>query len=132
MRIVVRLVATALGLAASAWLLEGISFPGGARQGWEQVEGDLAPLLAVSVILGLVTAVVKPVVRLLALPLVVLTLGLFLLVINAAMLLLTGVLADALDVRFEVDGFLTALAGSVVITVVTWVVDALAPDGDGR
>lgn len=133
MRIFLRLVTTALGLAAAAWLFDGIAFPGGPRDGWAAVEADLVPLLLVAVILGLVTAVVKPVVKLLALPLVVVTLGLFLLVINAAMLLLTGALTDAFDISFRVDGFWTAVGGSIVITVVTWVVDGFVGEGgDGR
>lgn len=123
MRIVLRLLATALGVAAAAWLLDGIAFPGRPDRGWEEVQHNLVPLLLVSAILGLVTAVVKPVVRLLSLPLIVLTLGLFLLVINAGMLALTGVIAEALDIGFRVDGFWTAVGGAIVITLVTWVVD---------
>ncbi|WP_139980097.1 phage holin family protein [Nocardioides litoris] len=132
MRIILRLLTTALGLAAAAWLLDGIAFPGGPREGWPMVREDLVPLLLVAAILGLVTAVVKPVVTLLSFPLVILTLGLFLLVINAAMLLLTGAVADALDIRFRVDGFWSAFGGSIIITVVTWVVDGLVGDADDR
>ena len=73
----------------------------------------------------MVGAVVKPVLKLLSFPLVILTFGLFLLVINAAMLLLTGWLAKQLGVGFRVDGFWTAVGGSVVITVATWLVDRL-------
>ena len=130
MRILLRLLTTALGLAAAAWLLDGISFPGGAAEGTAAVQDDLVPLLLVAAILGLVTSVVKPVLTILSIPLIILSLGLFLLVINAAMLMLTGALADALDISFEVDGFWTAVGGAIIITVVTWVVDGLVGDAD--
>lgn len=129
-RIVLRLLTTALGLAAAAWLLEGVSFPGGAREGAAAIQDDLVPLLLVAAILGLVTSVVKPILKVLSIPLIILTLGLFLLVINAAMLLLTGALADALDIEFRVDGFWTAVGASIIITIVTWVVDGLVGDDD--
>ena len=61
------------------------------------------------------------------------TLGLFLLVINALMLMLTGWLAEQLDIGFRVTGFWPAVGGAIVITVVTWIVDGLlAPDEDRR
>lgn len=132
MRIVLRLLTTALGVAAAAWLFDGISFPGGATSGWDQVQDDLVPLLLVSAILGLVTSVVKPVLTLLSFPLIILTLGLFLLVINAGMLLLTGKLADWLDISFVVDGFWTAVGGAIVITLVTWIVDGFVGEPDDR
>jgi putative membrane protein len=129
-RIVLRLLTTALGVAAAAWLFDGIAFPGGPRTGWESVQHDLPALLVVSAILGLVTALVKPLLTLLSLPLIVLTLGLFLLVVNAAMLGLTAGLADALGIAFRVHGFWTAVGGALVITIVTWVVDAFVGDLD--
>lgn len=125
MRIILRLLTTALGLGAAAWLLDGIAFPGGPRQGWAEIEHDLVPLLLVSAILGLITSVVKPILTILSIPLIIVTLGLFLLVINAAMLMLTGALADAFDISFRVDGFWTAVGGSIIITIVTWIVDGL-------
>ena len=73
-----------------------------------------------SLILGVVTAIVKPVLTLLSLPLVVITIGLFLVVINAFMLQLTSWLAGKLDIGFHVDGFITAVGGAIVITIVTW------------
>ncbi len=124
MRIILRLLTTALGVAAAAWLLDGISFAG-PNKGMAEVEHNLVPLLIVSAILGLVTSFVKPVLKVLSIPLIILTLGLFLLVINALMLMLTSSLADALDIGFHVDGFWPAVGGSIVITIVTWVVDGL-------
>ena len=128
MRIVSWLVTNALALAAAAWLFEGIRFVGPA-QGSAEIREKLLPLLAVALILGLVSATVKPVLKFLSFPVVLLTLGLFLLLINAAMLGLTGWLAEQLDIGFRVDGFWTAVGGALVITVVTRVVDGLiGPD----
>ncbi|QCW52162.1 phage holin family protein [Nocardioides dongxiaopingii] len=133
MRILLRLVTTALGVAAAAWFFDGIAFTGGPRQGWAEVEHNLVPLLLVAAILGIITSFVKPLLTFLSIPLIILTLGLFLLVINAAVLMLTGALADGLGIPFRVDGFWTAVGGAIVITLVTWVVDgAFGASDDGR
>lgn len=128
MRIILRLLTTALGVAVAAWLLDGIRFTGGPKQGMEEVQHNLVPLLIVAGILGIVTSFVKPVLTFFSIPLIILTLGLFLLVINALMLMLTSSLADALDIGFRVKGFWTAVGGSIVITLVTWAVDSFAGD----
>lgn len=128
MRILARVLTTALGLAVAAWLLDGVSFPGGARDGLAAVGDDLVPLVLVAVILGLVTSIVKPVLTILSIPLIILSLGLFLLVINAAMLALTSALADALGIDFVVEGFWTAVGAAIIVTIVTWVVDGFVGD----
>jgi putative membrane protein len=122
MRYVIWLLTTAGGVAVAAWLLDGISFAGA---DWQD---KVLPLLGVSLILGLVSTFIKPVVQLLSLPFIILTLGLLLLVINALMLLLTAWLADIFDLGFTVDGFWTAMLGSVVITLATWTIDAVVGD----
>ena len=119
MRFVTWLVTNAVALAVAAWLFDGIRFTGPTR-GQAEIEEKLLPLLIVALILGVVTAIIKPVLTLRSLPLVIITIGLFLLVINAFMLQLTSWLADKLDIGFHVDGFLTAVGGAVVLTVVTW------------
>ena len=93
------------------------------RPGRPRVADKLLPLLLVALILGSSTSFVKPIVKLLSIPFIIITLGLFLLVINALMLLLTGWLAGHLDIGFHVDGFWTAVGGAIVITLVTWVLD---------
>ena len=123
------LLSTAVALAAAAWLIEGIYFTG-PTSGIEELQEKLVPLLLVALILGAVSALVKPVLTFLSIPFIIITLGLFLLVINAGMLLLTGWLAEELDVGFRVTGFWPAVGGAIVITVVTWIVDRLI--GDGR
>jgi putative membrane protein len=84
----------------------------------------------VALILGLVTAVIKPILTVVSFPLVILTIGLFLLVINALMLMLTGWIADQADIGFTVDGFWTAVLGAIIVTVVTWAVDAAVGSND--
>ncbi|MDF9715164.1 phage holin family protein [Nocardioides sp. ChNu-99] len=114
----------ALGIAVAAWLFDGIAFDG-ATSGQAEIEDKILPLLGVALIFSVVTAFVTPLVKLLSLPLILLTLGLFLFVVNAAMFLFTGWVADRFDIPFTVDGFWTALGASIVITVVTWVVEAV-------
>lgn len=123
-RFLIWLATTAIALAAATWIMDGIRFTG-ASQGSAELQDKLLPLLLVALILGVVTSLVKPVLTLLAIPFIIVTLGLFLLVINAALLLLTGALADLLDIGFRVDGFWAAVGGALVITVVTWVVDGV-------
>jgi len=118
------LLANAAGLAVAAWLLDGISFDG---DDWQD---KVVPLLVVALILGVVSAVVEPVVKLLSLPFIILTIGLFLLVINAWMLMLAGWVAGKVDVGFEVDGFWTALVGGIVITLVTGFIDVAVIEDD--
>ena len=124
MRIVTWLLTNAVALAVAALLFDGIRFTGPAG-GMEEVQEKLLPLVAVAIILGVVSSLVKPVLTVLSIPFIIVTLGLFLLVINAGMLLLTGWLAGQLDIGFRVDGFWTAVGGAIVITITTWVVDAL-------
>ncbi len=124
MRFVTWLVTNAIALAVAAWLFEGIRFTGPSH-GQAEIEEKLLPLLIVALILGVVSAIVKPMLTLLSLPLVIVTIGLFLLVINAFMLQLTSWLADKLDIGFHVNGFMTAVGGAIVITIVTWGVNSV-------
>ena len=77
--------------------------------------------LWIGLLFGVVNAIVGPILRLLSLPFVVLTLGLFLLVVNAALLGLTALITD----RLEVDGFITALLGGLILAIAGWVADQL-------
>lgn len=131
MRFLTWLVTNAVALAVAAWLLDGIHFTGPVH-GQAEIKHKLLPLLVVALILGVVSSLVKPVLTVLSIPFIIVTLGLFLLVINAGMLLLTGWLADQFDIGFAVDGFWTAVGGAIVITVVTWIVDGLIGSDDRR
>lgn len=87
-------------------------------------------LILVALVFGLVNFLVKPVVQLLTIPLFILTLGLITLIVNALMLLLTSWLAGVLDLSFHVEGFWTAVLGGLIISVVSWALNVVLPDGD--
>ncbi len=81
--------------------------------------GSWWSLLVVALVFGALNASVRPLLKLLSLPLLVLTLGLFIFVINALMLLLTGWVSRLLGLGFYVDGFWAALLGGFIVTVVS-------------
>ena len=83
--------------------------------------GEFGTYLWIALIFGVVNAVVGPILRLLSLPFVLLTLGLFLLVINAALLGLTAALTD----RMTIDGIGTAIIGGLVLALAGWIADQL-------
>jgi putative membrane protein len=85
--------------------------------------GSTGTYLWVALLFALVNAIIGPVIRLLSLPFVVLTLGLFLLVINAALLGITAAISD----RFTVDGFVPAIIGGFLIAVFSWIAELLLP-----
>ena len=124
MRLLIWLMTNTLAVGIAAWLLPGIRFtePGGLTEYWPT-------LLGVGVILGVVSSFVKPIISVLSIPFIVLTLGLFLWVINALMLELTAWLAKQLDLGFRVDDFFwQALLGALVITIVNWAVSTVMDD----
>lgn len=124
MRFLAWLVSQAAALGISVWLLGGLHLQGSST-------GDrLWRLLVVACILGVVSAVVKPLVQLLSLPVIILSLGLFLFVINGLMLLLVSHISGSLHLGFHVDGFWAAVWGSIVITLVGWVVDRVMARDD--
>ena len=117
MRIILRVLINAVALWVAASLLDGI-----------ELSSRLVTVLIVAAIFGLVNAFLKPITKLLAFPLTVLTLGLFTLVVNAAMLQIT----DALSGGLEVTGFWTSIAGGVVISIVSWALSTFLPDEERK
>ena len=97
----VRFLITACGLLLAAWQLDGMHF------------GGPASLVFAALVLGLVNAVVRPLILLLTLPITVVTLGLFLLVLNGAMLGLAALLVPG----FVIDGFWTAFFGAIIVSL---------------
>lgn len=101
--------------------------------GLEVVSGDdtaqrVLVFLAVALVFGLVNAIVKPVVKLLALPLYILTLGLFTVVVNAAMLWLVGALSEQTDYGLRIDSFWTAVVGALIISVASFIMSLVVRD----
>ena len=107
MRFLARLILNGLAIIFAAWLLPGI-----------QITSPLAALAA-GVILGFVNAIVRPILFLLTLPLTLLTLGLFIFVLNAICFALTAWLVPG----FSVDGFFPAVFGALLVSVVSWVLN---------
>lgn len=113
--LLLRLIINAIGLYVAARIVPGLSFR----------EGDWVTLAIVAFIFGLVNALVRPLLAVLTCPLLILTLGLFTLIINALMLALTGWIAQQLRLGFTVDGFAAAFVGALVISVISFVLTML-------
>jgi putative membrane protein len=122
MSLIIRLIVNAIALWIATVIVSGVEIESASTQ--EQV----ITLLVVAAIFALVNIVVRPIVKLLSLPLYVLTLGLFTFVVNALMLLLTSWIAGLLDVPFNVDGFWAAVLGGLVVAFVSWLLNLLLPD----
>ncbi|MEE1754327.1 phage holin family protein [Streptomyces sp. SP18CS02] len=123
MNFLVKTIANAAALAVAIWLLDDITLTG------TSTGKKALTLVLVALVFGVVNILVKPLVKLLTLPLFILTLGLFTLVVNALMLLLTSWLADKLDLSFHVEGFWTAVLGGLIISVVSWALNVILPEG---
>lgn len=121
MKLILRWLATAVAVWVAARYVPGIRVGGG----WEGIA-------VIAAILGLANALVRPILKTLSCGLIVLTLGLFLLVINAAMLYVTSWVAGEFGYTFEIDGFKAALLGSLVISVVSYVLSLLLTDDDRK
>jgi putative membrane protein len=124
MRFILRLLANMGALAVATWLLSGISLTG------STTGQKVFTLLIVALIFGIVNAIVKPIFTLVTAIVVLLTLGLFLIVINALMLLLTSWLSDQFNLGWSVDGFWTAVLGSIIISIVSFILNAFIPEKD--
>lgn len=114
MRLLLRIAVYASAVWAAVQLVDGLRF-----------EGGLLPLVLVAVILAGVNAVVKPIVKLFSLPLVILTLGLFILIINTAMFGLAIWIADAFGLGITSTGFGATFLGALIVSVVTWIGEGL-------
>ena len=112
MGFLIRLLANTLAILAAAYIVPGI-----------EVSGGLA-LLAAAFVLGLINAVVRPILLFLTLPFTLVTLGLFIFLLNAFCLWLTSLLVKG----FEVHGFWTAVIGAMIVSVVSWLVTVLMSD----
>ena len=122
MWVLLHLAINALALLAAAWIVPGIHLGAADRN---PTTNDWVVLLVVAVIFGIINAVIRPLVILLSLPLEILTLGLFTFVINALMLLLTSWISEGMGLGFRVDGFVAALLGSLIVSLVSFVLSHL-------
>lgn len=118
MRLLIRWLISGLPIAAAAAIVPGI-----------HVDGNGVTVVAVmAIILGLASALVRPLLAILTCPLIILTLGLFVLVINAVSFLIATSFANWLGVGFYVESFWDALLGSLIVSMVSTVLSMLLYD----
>jgi putative membrane protein len=116
-KFIIRWGINAAALYAAVLLVDGI-----------ELQGNWTSLLWLALIFGLLNALVRPLLKLLTCPLIVLTLGLFTIVVNTLMLMLTSRVGQAFGFGLTVDGFWTAVLGSLVISVVSIVMSIIFRD----
>jgi putative membrane protein len=121
MPFLLRLLINAAALWAAIQLVDGIEH-----------RGSWWSLLFVALVFGLLNASIKPMLKLLSLPIIILTLGLFLFVINALMLLMTGWVSGLFNLGFYVDGFWDAFLGGLIVTVISLVLSIFTGVGNTK
>jgi putative membrane protein len=123
MTVLLRLLITAVAIWGAATFIDGIRYT-----------GSTLGLVGLSLLFGVANALIRPILAFFSLPVLILTLGLFTLVLNGAMLLITSLLAKRLDIPFHVDSFGAAMLGallvSVVSTVLSWMFIPSEDDND--
>ena len=119
MSFLIRLIVNALALYVATRIVPGVSY-----------HGAPLPFLGVALVFGVVNAFIGPVAKLLALPLILVTLGLFLLVVNGFLLWLTSAVSTALGLGFYVSGFGAAFFGALVVSVVSTLLSVLVRERD--
>jgi putative membrane protein len=122
LKLIIRWIIIAAALVVAAWLIPGITITG--TNGWIAVGVTAA-------ILGFLNAILRPILAFFSCGCIVLTMGLFMLVINAAMLSLASWIATTIfGVGFYVDGFWSALFGSIVVSIVSFFLSIFLIDED--
>jgi len=117
MPFLIRLLVNAAALWVATRVVAGVSFDGGAL-----------PFLGVALVFGVVNAIIRPVLKILTFPLIIVTLGLFALVVNGLMLWLTSSLSASLGLGFHVSGFWPAFWGAIVVSLTSLILSMLIRD----
>lgn len=130
-RLVLRLVVMSAALFAAIVLVDGVDLVGVNTEAIPPLP-TLLNLLLVALILTLVNAIVRPLLKMFTCAITFFTLGLFIFVINALMLLLTAAIASQFDLGFVVTGFIPALLGSIIISVLNLVLSVFIPSKDDK
>jgi putative membrane protein len=123
MRFLLRVAVAAAALAVATAVLPGIQLTAGSTT------SKVLTLIAVALIFGVINAVLKPIIKTIGCLFYILTLGLVALVVNALLLWLVSVVAGWLSLPFHITGFVPAFLGAIIISVVTWLLSVLIPDG---
>jgi putative membrane protein len=116
-----RLLVNAAALWVATRVVPGVTFAGG----W-------LPFLGVAIVFGVVNAFIRPVAKILTFPLIIITFGIFALVVNGLMLLLTSALSEALGLGFDVSGFWAAFWGALVVSIVSTILSMLVAESSRR
>lgn len=124
MGILVRVVLNAIAVWVATLLVGGVDVT------TDSTGKKVLTLVVVGALLGLVNATIKPVVKLLSLPLVILSLGIFALVVNGLLFWLVAAVSNAAGAPFHVDGFWSGFWGAIVVSIVSWLLSVVVPDGD--
>ena len=122
MKLIVRTLVSALALWLTSLVLNGVQAP--SAQSDTQF---VLYLLGAGLVFGVVTAIIRPIIVILSIPFYILTLGLWALVVNAVILLLSSWISEQFGWGLSVDGFWWAVAGGLVIAIIIMVVDAFLP-----
>ena len=117
MRFLARLLVNAAALWVATRIVPGVTYSGG-----------VLPMLAVALVFGVVNAVIGTAAKILTFPIILLTLGIFILVINGLMLMLTSAMSSALGLGFHVDGFWAAFWGGLVVSVIATALSLVVRD----
>ena len=116
MRFILRLLLNGIAIVVAAWFVPGVRLAG------------VPSALMAGAILGFVNALIRPVLFLLTLPFTIVTLGLFIFVVNAICFALTAALVPG----FDISGFLAAFFGAIVVSLVSWVLNTIMVDDTER
>ena len=120
MAFVIRVLINGVAIWFATLILSGMEVVGGSS-GWQ----NAGIILLIALVFGIVNAIVKPIVALLSIPLYILTLGLFTIVVNALMLMLTAWITEATDWGLRINNFGTACWGAIIVSVVSLVLSVL-------
>ncbi|MCC2323468.1 phage holin family protein [Cellulomonas xiejunii] len=123
MGFVVRVLVSGVAIWLASLILPGLEIIGG-----QTTAGRIGVILLIALVFGIVNAIVKPVVALLSIPLYILTLGLFTLVVNALMLMLTSWITEQTDWGLRIDNFGTAVIGALIVSIVSFVLSSAMSD----
>ncbi len=127
MAFVTRVLINGVAIWFATLVLPGLTIVGG-DSNWE----TLGIILLIALVFGIVNAVVKPIVAFISIPLYILTLGLFTIIVNALMLMLTAWITEATDWGLRIDNFGVACWGAIIISIVSLVLSVLTPGSRTR
>jgi len=117
----IRLLVNAAALWVATRIVPGVNY-----------QGEVLPFLGVALVFGIVNAFIRPVTKVLTFPIIIVTLGIFIFVINGLMLWLTSSLSTSLGLGFHVTGFWAAFFGALVVTIVSTILSMFVSDSNRR